>query len=178
MRLPDIRNVFDTSLWLPITTAASVVDTLGLFVWRYTSKPGSPINKWYDKFGLAAYSADVLSIIIGVVLTQLATTWLGGAWNPLTFCVVAVIIQLVHDITFGNVIVPAVPRGHNAVMDLMKEYVGIDFPQGILIVDALYMIFASLLTMYFASVPSGYSWMTLLVTWYSTTYVLFTRPSN
>ncbi len=175
--LPDIRNAFDTNLYLPILTASSIVDTAGLFVWRYTSKPDAPINKWYDNFGLSAYTADVLSIALGVVLTQLLTTWIGGAWNPWFFCAMSVVVQMAHDLFFGNVVVPLIPKGHNTIMDLMKEYVKIKFPAGILIVDALYMIFASLLTMGFASVPAFYSWFALLWCVYITMYVLYTRPS-
>ena len=174
--LPDIRNFHNTALYLPILTASSIVDTAGLFVWRYTSKPDAPINKWYDKFGLSAYTADVLSIALGVVLTQLLTTWIGGAWSPTFFCGIAVVVQMAHDLLFGNVIVPLVPKGHNTIMDLMKEYVKIDFPAGILIVDAIYMIAASLLTMLFASVPVSYSWFSLLWSIYITMYVLHTKP--
>ena len=174
--LPDIRNFHDTSLYLPILTASSIVDTAGLFVWRYTSKPDAPINKWYDTFGLAAYSADVLSIALGVVLTQIVTSWIGGAWNPWFFCGIAVVIQMAHDLIFGNVVVPLIPKGHNTIMDLMKEYVKIKNPGGILLVDALYMIVASLLTMGFASVSPFYSWFSLLWSLYITMYVLYTRP--
>jgi len=174
--LPDIRNFHDTSLYLPILTASSIVDTAGLFVWRYTSKPNSPINQWYDTFGLSAYTADVLSIALGVVLTQLVTSWIGGAWSPLFFCGIAVVIQMAHDLFFGNVVVPLIPKGHNSIMDLMKEYVKIKNPGGILIVDAIYMIVASLLTMSFASLPPFYSWFSLLWCIYSTMYVLYTRP--
>jgi hypothetical protein len=173
--LPDIRDIHNTSLYLPILTASSIVDTAGLFVWRYTSLPNAPINKWYDQ--LSAYTADVLSIALGVVLTQLLTSWIGGAWNPWFFCAMSVVIQMAHDLFFGNVIVPMIPKGHNTIMDLMKEYVKIKFPAGILIVDALYMIFASLLTMGFASVPAFYSWFALLWCVYITMYVLYTRPS-
>lgn len=176
MRLADIRNPLNPTFWLPIATAASIVDTAGLFVWRYTSPPNSPINKWYDRFGLSAYGADILSIMIGVVLTQIATSWMGGAFNPIVFCAVAVGIQLIHDVGFGTFLVPAVAKGHNAIMDLMKEYVSIDFPAGILIVDAIYMIAASLITMVFAAIPAGYSWMALLVSLYTTMYILYTRP--
>lgn len=175
--LPDIRNINDTSLYLPILTASSIVDTVGLFIWRYTSKPDAPINKWYDKFGLSAYTADVLSIALGVVLTQLVTSWIGGAWSPAFFCSIAVLIQMAHDLFFGNVVVPLIPKGHNSIMDLMKEYVKIKNPGGILLVDAIYMIVASLLTMTFASLPVSYSWFSLLWCIYITMYVLFTRPS-
>ena len=175
--LPDIRNPFDTNLYLPILTASSIVDTAGLFVWRYTSLPDAPINKWYDKFGLSAYTADVLSIALGVVLTQLLTSWIGGAWSPAFFCAMSVVVQMAHDLFFGNVVVPLIPKGHNTIMDLMKEYVKIKNPGGILIVDAIYMILASLLTMMFASMNPFYSWFSLLWCLYITMYVLYTRPS-
>ncbi len=175
--LPDIRNFQNTNLYLPILTASSIVDTAGLFVWRYTSKPDAPINKWYDGFGLSAYTADVLSIALGVVLTQLLTSYIGGAWSPMFFCAMSVIVQMAHDLFFGNVVVPMIPKGHNTIMDLMKEYVKIKFPAGILIVDAIYMIAASLLTMGFASISPFYSWFALLWTVYITMYVLYTRPS-
>jgi hypothetical protein len=45
-----------------------------------------------------------------------------------------------------------------------------------LIVDAVYMILASGLTMGFASVSPFYSWFALLWTLYITMYVLYTRP--
>lgn len=175
--LPDIRNFKDPSLYLPILTASSLVDTAGLFVWRYTSKPDAPINKWYDRFGLSAYTADVLSIALGVVLTQIVTSWIGGAWNPWFFCLVAVAVQMAHDLFFGNVVVPLIPKGHNSVMDLMKEYVKIKNPGGILIVDAIYMIVASLLTMSLASASPFVSWFSLLWCLYITMYVLYTKPS-
>jgi hypothetical protein len=175
MSLVDIRNAFNPRFWLPIAAASAVVDTAGLFVWRYTSAPSSPINKWYDRFGLAAYGADILSIMIGVILTQLATSWWGGAWSPLLFCAAAVAIQMTHDVGFAA-LVRAFPRGHNSIMDLMKEYVNIDFAQGILIVDGIYMIIASLLTMLLSSVNPGVSWITLILTLYTTMYILYTRP--
>lgn len=177
LRLTDIRSIADTRFWMPIAAAAAVVDTAGLFVWRYTSPPGAPINKWYDRFGLAAYGADVLSMIIGVVLTQLVTARLGGPWSPLTFCAVAVAIQMVHDIFFAAVVVPSVPKGRNSIMDLMMEYTHISWPQGVLVVDAIYMILTSLIAMALASLDPSISWMMLLVTLYTTMYVLFTRPT-
>jgi hypothetical protein len=175
MQLTDIRSVTNPRFWLAIAAAACVVDTAGLFVWRYTSRPTAPINKWYDRYGLAAYGADILSIIIGVILTQLVTTAIGGPWNPLIFCAVSVGIQMIHDVTFAAVIVPAVPKGRNSIMDLMNEYANIDFPQGILIVDAIYMILTSLITMGLASIDPSVSWITLIVTLYTTMYVLYTK---
>ena len=176
LRLPDIRSVANSRFWLPLVASACVVDTAGLFVWRYTSKPTSPINKWYDRFGLAAYGADILSMIIGIVLTQLVTSLMGGSWNPLVFCAVAVAIQMTHDIFFAAVVVPAVPKGRNAIMDLMHEYSTMKGAGGILIVDAIYMILTALGTMVLSSLDPSAAWMTVLVALYTTMYVLYTRP--
>ena len=176
MQLIDIRSVTNPRFWLPLAAAACLVDTAGLFVWRYTSTPTAPINKWYDRYGLSAYGADILSMIIGVILTQLVTTLIGGPWNPLIFCAVAVAIQMTHDIGFANLIVPAVPKGRNSIMDLMNEYAHIQWPQGILIVDAIYMILTSLITMALASIDPSVSWITLMITLYTTMYVLYTKP--
>jgi hypothetical protein len=176
LRLPDIRSVANPRFWLPLVASACVVDTTGLFVWRYTSTPTAPINKWYDRFSLAAYGADVLSMIIGLVLTQLVTGALGGPWSPFMFCGVAVAIQMVHDIFFAAVVVPAVPKGRNAIMDLMHEYSTMKGAGGILVVDAIYMILTALGTMVLTSLDPSVSWITLLITLYTTMYVLYTRP--
>ena len=176
--LTDIRSVTNPRFWLPIAAAACLVDTAGLFVWRYTATATGPINTWYDRFGLAAYGADILSMIIGIVLTQLVSTWIGGPWSPFLFCVIAVVIQVIHDVFFAAVIVPAVPKGRNTIMDLMLEYSRIPFPQGILIVDAIYMILTALIAMALASLNPSVAWITLLITLYTTMYILYTRPPD
>ena len=173
--LADIRNYANPAFFLPILAASSLVDTAGLFVWKYTSPAGSPIQKWYNVFGLTAYIIDVCSIMIGVVLTQLVASVIGGAWNPVFFCILAVTIQMTHDLFFGKVVVPFIPEGHNAVMDLMKEYVKIKNPGGILIVDAIYMILTSLIVMVLARSPVWMSWGLVLLVFYVTGYILFTH---
>ena len=175
MLLADIRNAMDPRFWLAIAAGACVVDTAGLFVWRYLTEATSPINIWYDRFGLSAYGADILSIIIGIILTQLVTTAIGGPWNPVLFCGVAVGIQMIHDIVFATLIVPAVPQHRNSIMDLMKEYVNIPGGAAILVVDAIYMILASLLAMVLVSQKAGIAWITLIVTLYVTMYILYTK---
>jgi hypothetical protein len=165
----DIRTLTDP---LPIIAAACLVDTAGLFVWRYTANRDGPINKWYNQFGLAAYGADVLSMIIGILLTQYVAIRIGGSWNPVLFCAIAVAIQMAHDIFFSSVIVPAVPIGHNAIMDLMREYATMEGAGYILLVDAIYMILTALIAM--VLVKTGGGWPLLVVTLYATMYILYT----
>jgi hypothetical protein len=171
--LTDIRNI--TKFPLQIAAASCLVDTAGLFIWRFYATKDGAINKWYDKFGLAAYGADILSIMLCVVLAQLITTAIGGPWNPFLFIGVTIAIQVVHDLLFGAIIVPLVPKGQNEIMDLMKTYAN-ESGFGIVVVDAIYMILTSLLVMYFASVDLFVSWFVLLATLYTTMYILYTRP--
>jgi len=177
MLLPDIRNAMDPRTWLSIAAAACLVNTAGLFVWRYTATPTGPTNTWYDRFGLAAYGTDILSIIIGIILAQLVATAMGGPWNPVLFCGIAVAVQMIHDIVFGLLVVPAVPRGRNAIMDLMRSYSTMSGAGGILVVDAIYMILTALIAMLLVAAKPGVGWITLIVTLYITMYILYTRPT-
>jgi hypothetical protein len=170
--LTDIRNI--TKFPLQIAAASCLVDTAGLFIWRFYATKDGATNTWYDKFGLAAYGADILSIMLGIVLAQLITTAIGGPWNPMFFIGVTVAIQVVHDLLFGAVIVPIVPKGQNEMMDLMKTYAK-ESGFGIVVVDAIYMILTSLLVMYFASLDQSISWFVLLATLYTTMYILYTK---
>jgi hypothetical protein len=172
--LTDIRSL--TKFPLEIAAACCLVDTTGLFIWRFYATKDGAINTWYDKFGLVAYGADILSIMLCIVLAQIITTAVGGPWNPIFFCGVAVAIQVVHDLFFGGVIVPSIPKGQNEVIDLMKTY-ATESGFGIIIVDAIYMILTSLLVMYFASVEQSVSWFVLLATLYITMYILYTHPT-
>jgi hypothetical protein len=169
--LKDIRFFKDVRLLFVIGVAACVVDTAGLFVWKQYPR-SAVISRWYDQFGLLAYVIDVASMIIGVVLTQFATAYIGGPWNPALFCGVAVLIQQVHDIFFAAVVVPAVRKGTNDVMDLMHEYTTMTGAGGVLVVDALYMILTSLLAMVLYGQKTWVSAVTLVMTLYVTGYAL------
>jgi len=173
--LTDIRNMYDIRWWLPIVTAACIVDTVGLFVWRYTADADGPVNTWYDEYGITAYIADITSMVIGIMLTQIVVTAMGGPWSPFLFCVVAVVIQMIHDIVFGNVIVPAIPTGHNTIIDLMKRYATMQGAGYVLLVDAIYMILTALIAM---SITTKQAWPLLIVTLYVTTYILYTKHGH
>ena len=116
-------------------------------------------------------------MIIGIILAQLVATALGGPWNPVLFCGIAVAVQMLHDTVFAALIVPAVPRGRNAIMDLMRSYSTMPGAGGILIVDAIYMILTALIAMLLVAAKPGVGWITLIVTLYITMYILYTRPT-
>jgi hypothetical protein len=114
-------------------------------------------------------------MIIGIALTQLVTTAMGGPWSLFRFCAVAVVIQLVHDLVFAGIVVPAVPLGHNSIMDLMRSYATMPGAGGILVVDAIYMVLTAIIASALATLEPSVSWFTLLVTLYATMYILYTK---
>lgn len=173
--LANISNPSNLKALLPILAASTVVDTAGIFIWK-SLPANSPINKWYSELGLIAYGADILSLIIAVVLAQFIYTFLKLAWNPLLFIGIMLGVQLFHDIFFAKVILPLLEKGNNGVVDVMKEYVNMDFSAGILIVDATYCILTALGAMALTNLPQGYSILLLAVWLYVGMFVLKTRP--
>lgn len=94
--------------------------------------PTGALNLWYQKFGLAAVSADVLSLFLGVLL---ATFLFPGAVG-IELIIGAILVQLLHDIFFYAVVIQGVPQGQNEMIDVFKSYAN-EGGWTILLADAL-----------------------------------------
>jgi hypothetical protein len=175
--LANIGNPSNLKTLLPILASSTVVDTAGIFLWK-TLPADSPINKWYSRLGLIAYGADIISLVIAIVLAQFIFTFLNFVWNPLTFIGVVLAVQVFHDVSFAKIILPLLKKGDNEVVDIMKEYVTMDFSVGILFVDAIYCILTALGTMILTNLPQGYSVLLLAVWLYVGMFILKTRPAS
>ena len=178
MILKDIRNPSNLNFLLPILAASTAVDTAGIFIWKRSGPASTPINRWYAELGLTAYSADILSLAIAVVLGQFITNWIGGPWQPWKFLTAVVGVQMFHDLTFAKLILPFLPRGANKVVDIMKDYVNIPYAAGILLVDMSYVVLASLGAMFLAGQPQAWSILTLLVWLYIGMFALYDTPGG
>ena len=80
--------------------------------------PTGALKLWYDRFGIAAVSADVFSLMLGVLLA----TFLFPSAYGLPLMLGAVFVQLVHDILFYIVVIRGVPQGQNSMVDVFKAY--------------------------------------------------------
>ena len=80
--------------------------------------PTGALKLWYDKFGLAAVSADVLSLVLGVLV---ATFFFPNAWG-LGLVFAAILVQLLHDVFFYFVVIRGLPQGQNSMIDVFKTY--------------------------------------------------------
>jgi uncharacterized protein YacL len=175
MDISDASNINDLIF---ITTAAIIVDVVVIFLVKYAGdKPRfgvNALNDWYNKFGIFAVGADVLSLIIGVVAARYIYSALFTSWNPLVFILIVVLFQLFHDVFFYLSTVRALPRGENAAIDVFQDYAK-ENGAWILVADAAMMISTTIGAMALKAMPSHYTFSGLFVTLYSLCYILFKK---
>jgi len=126
---------------ISLFTAAFFVDLVFAFWIRYYL--GKPINDWYDQFRFSAVLADVLSIIIGILMGYLIYTKLilkeNQEFNMGIFIITCIGFQLIHDLFFYYAVIKPIPRKHNDMIDVFKDY-SESGGVGILLIDAIMII--------------------------------------
>jgi uncharacterized protein YacL len=154
---------------LDILSAVVVVDFVTIVLSKFFNL-GKSLDKWYAKFGMTAVLSDCLIIVLGIQLALLIEPKAG--WFHLLM--IALAIQVFHDIWFYFAIVVPIPKGHNQIIDLFKEYAD-ENSWKIIVADSLMVgstvILAETLSYYHESVVS---FVGLLAT-YAITYIIYTR---
>ena len=150
-----------------LLTAALVVEFWVIYIFKHLGT-GKSIKKWYDKFGAIAVVSDVTSVMIGIMIAQFFVPGSTG----LKLAMYSVFVQIIHDILYYVFIVLPIPRGTNAVIDLMKEY-GKEVSWGPIVADAGIMI--STVGVYTALKDQSSETMMFiaLVALYAITYVVY-----
>jgi uncharacterized protein YacL len=103
---------------LDIGIAAAIVDFVTILLSKYFFDMGVSLDKWYKRFGMTAVLSDVTVIVLVV---QLAL-FIEPKASVFLLLVIALCIQIVHDILFYFLVIETVPQGHNEIIDLFKEY--------------------------------------------------------
>jgi hypothetical protein len=127
MRLISLLN---SALWVDFVVMLLTKVVPGQHLWFLP--PTGALQLWYDKFGLAAVSADVLSLMLGV----LVATFLFPGAMVLQLVMAAVFVQMLHDIFFYVVVIQGLPQGQNSMIDVFKSYAS-EGGWTILLADAL-----------------------------------------
>jgi hypothetical protein len=133
--------------------------------------PTGALTLWYDKFGLAAVAADVLSLFLGVLL---ATFLFPGAM-VVQLVLGAVFVQMIHDIFFYVVVIQGLPQGQNDMIDVFKSYAS-EGSWKILVADAL-MITSVVLFARLSDLLFSYRFIAFqaLLGMYSLIYISYTK---
>jgi hypothetical protein len=128
---------------------------------------GNSLEEWYSKFGLLALLSDCLVIIIGILMAKMF-------FPTFPLLLTAVAIQLIHDMLFYLLVILPIPRGHNTIIDLFKDYAS-ENGWGILVVDSLMIGSTVLLGDYLSRLSVPVVQLTGLSGLYALTYILYTK---
>jgi hypothetical protein len=175
--ITNITNYQNTGDWFYLIPAAVLVDLVVIFLAKY---PGADpffkveaLNDWYDKFGIAAVSSDVLSALIGVMFARYIYTGLGFK-GVFWFIAVLLLFQVAHDMFFYLVVILGLPKGHNAMIDVFKNY-ATENGFKILVADSLIMLSTVTGASILKNMADHWTVATSLLSLYSLTYIIYTR---
>ena len=151
---------------LHISSAVVWVDFFTIALHRFLGL-GNSLDKWYSQFGIVAVISDCLVIVIGILIAKMF-------FPSLPLLPTAIVIQLIHDILFYVLVILPIPRGHNRMIDLFKDY-GTENGWGILVADSIMIGSTVLIGDYLSTLSVPIVQLTGLTGLYALTYILYTK---
>jgi uncharacterized protein YacL len=154
---------------IDILSAVVVVDFVTVALSKFFNL-GKSLDKWYAKFGMTAVLSDCLVIVLGIQLALLIEP--KAAWFHLMLMALA--IQIFHDIWFYFAVIQTVPTGRNEIIDLFKEY-ATENSWKIVVADSIMVVSTVGLAELMSKVDQPtVSFVGLLAT-YALTYIIYTH---
>jgi hypothetical protein len=169
--LSNFKNVGD---YLPIVVAALIVDMVVLSRVVSGGIKIKSLDAWYNKFGLLAVIADVLSIVIGIVISRFLYTLLFKNYYLILFLLLTVLVQVTHDLSFAWLF-NTIPRNKSRILDVFKDY-GKEVGGAILLADSTMMVSTILLGSFLATLSTNSVIIVLIVSAYILPYLLYSIP--
>lgn len=171
MILNNVSNFYNINDYLPILNGAIITDlgVILLVILGYIKS--KTLKEWYNKYGLSGILADVLSIVIGIIITRFIYPYIFSDYSIVKFIIVAVSVQLVHDLMFAAFF-QTVPRNQSAILDTFKDYAN-ELGPIILVADASMIISTIILSSYMASYSNNTNIIILIICLYLVPYFLY-----
>jgi len=169
--LKNLSNFNNTNDYLPIITSALIVDMFILFRMVFGYINIKSLDNWYNKFGLLAVIADVLSIVIGIIISRFLYPSIFKEYSLFFFLILICIVQVIHDLSFA-LFFNMIPRGKSDILDVFKDYakeVGVT----ILFADAAMMVSTIILASYIATFKTNHIIIMFIVSLYILPYILY-----
>lgn len=164
-------NILHTLNYLPILNAALIIDMIVLLRIVFGQIRYHSLNQWYKKFGIFAILADVLSIMIGIIITKFIYPYIFDHYSLLLFMLLTCIVQLGHDLLF-SLLLYFIPRGKSEIMDIFKNYIK-EVGSIILFADSAMMIFTILLANQLIHWNMNTNIILLIISLYILPYILY-----
>jgi len=170
--LANISRFNNVQDYLPIVSAVLLVDLFVLFLSNSGFIKSTVLKQWYKLFGLSAVFADILIIILGIILARYLYPLLFSSYSLATFILLALFIQVVHDILFYLFFYFLVPRGTNKMLDVFSSYAR-EVGLYAIISDSAMMISSCILASLFASVSLNTNIILFFFIFYLVPYTLY-----
>ena len=153
MIFEDISNFNNISDYLPIFSGCLIAEVI-IIIMAFTFFKGSKLRSWYNNFGLSAVIVDLLILVIGFIITRFLYYKIFKEFNIIKFLLLALVVQIIHDLLFYYLLVKPMPFGVNRIFDIFKEY-GNEVSGGAIIGDSFMMIISVLFASLLASQSVG-----------------------
>jgi len=169
--LKNISQFNNLNDYLPIITAALIIDMIVIFriITGYTQIRS--LNEWYLKFGFLAVVADVLSIVIGIILARFLYPFIFSEYSLVLFLLLTCVVQITHDLLFAAFF-NTIPRNKSAILDIFKDYAK-EAGFTILLYDMGMMVTTILLASYLATLSMNSEIIILIVSLYILPYLVY-----
>jgi hypothetical protein len=154
---------------LALSTSVVWVDFIVIVLSKFVNL-GKSLDTWYKQFGIVAVMSDCLIILLGILLTRMIFPHA----NIITFIVLCVIVQLIHDILFYLFVIKKLGVGENSIIDLFKQY-SAENSYKVLIADSLMVIASVILYTYLKTLTPEKVIFTGLLGAYAMTYIIYTK---
>ena len=102
-------------------------------------QPGPSLKAWYGELGFSALTMDVVSLAVGTWLGMKLASRFGLGHSFLAQMTGVVVVQVVHDVIFGTLVLPHLPE--STPVKLFRTYAA-EKGARILVDDALLMVAA------------------------------------
>ena len=170
MMFQDISNFDNVNNYLPILNGCICSDIIIIFLLYNGFFNSIFLKKWYKKYQLSAFIADVLILVIGIIITRYLYKYFFVSFNIWKFTGLALIIQIIHDILF-YLFFASVTRGYNEMLDFLKDYAK-EVGNGAILGDSFMMIIACLLSSFFATYSLNTNIIILIIATYFIPYLI------
>ena len=165
--ISDFKNYNDM---VPIFLAVTIVDFIVILIAKYTGFFRKQINVWYDKLGMTAVLLDIFIIVIGLLITRWIFTKYNIEFTPIKFIIVALLVQIVHDISLYKLFIEN-HTGGNLVLDIYKSY-AIENGTDIILADSAMVIGSCILAMYLKGFETHFNIYGLILVIYLIPYFI------
>ena len=167
----NIANFNNINDYLPLFNAVLITDLFVILLLNTRIIKSQGLKKWYSQYNLSAVIADVLIILIVLIITRAIYYYIFDDFSLFKFIIVAVIIQITHDILF-YILFNNTPRGVNKMLDTFKIYAN-EVSYKAILADSCMIIMSCLIATYLVNKNTNTNIIVLISFLYLLPYLLY-----